>query len=154
MAKFKKGDRVKVVIVWPEDAAVDIRVGDTGVVLGYDKSPWVRMDKHNKKLLNAVNLCEDGHGWAFSVAQLELIEEETATQKVMTPLQEAIEKVQLLRNIDAVINPIGVFTAILNGLLEKEKAAMCQFQSDGQKRDFWVKYSDNEDCFNKTFKTK
>jgi len=31
---------------------------------------------------------------------------------------------------------------------------MCQFQSDGQRKDFWVKYEDNEDCFNKTFNTK
>lgn len=36
-------------------------------------------------------------------------------------------------------------------LLEKEKEVMCEFQSDGQRTDFWVKYSDNEDCFNKTF---
>jgi hypothetical protein len=38
--------------------------------------------------------------------------------------------------------------------LEKEKDVMCQFQSDGQRKDFWVKYEDNEDCFNKTFNTK
>ena len=39
-------------------------------------------------------------------------------------------------------------------MLEKEKEVMCQFQSDGQTTDFWVKYEDNEDCFNKTFNTK
>ena len=39
-------------------------------------------------------------------------------------------------------------------MLEKEKEAMCQFQSDGQRTDFWVKYEDSEDCFNKTFNTK
>ena len=38
--------------------------------------------------------------------------------------------------------------------LEKEKEVMCEFQSNGQRTDFWVKYSDNEDCFNKTFNTK
>ena len=71
-----------------------------------------------------------------------------------TPIQEAIEKVQSLRQIDAVINPIGVIESILSSMLEKEKEVMCQFQSDGQWRDFYVKYEDNEDCFDKTFNTK
>ena len=39
-------------------------------------------------------------------------------------------------------------------MLEKEKEVMCQFQSDGQLRDFYVKYEDNEDFFDKTFNTK
>ena len=39
-------------------------------------------------------------------------------------------------------------------MLEREKEVMCQFQSDGQWRDFYVKYEDNEDCFDKTFNTK
>ena len=42
----------------------------------------------------------------------------------------------------------------IESMLEKEKEWMCHFQSYGQKTDFWVKYEDNEDCFNKTFKTK
>ena len=43
-----------------------------------------------------------------------------------TPMQEAIEKVQSLRQIDAVINPIGVIESILSSMLEKEKEVMCQ----------------------------
>ncbi len=38
-----------------------------------------------------------------------------------TPMQEAIEKVQSLRQIDAVINPIGVIESILSNMLEKER---------------------------------
>jgi hypothetical protein len=38
-----------------------------------------------------------------------------------TPIQEAIEKIQSLREIDAVINPIGVVESILTNMLEKEK---------------------------------
>ena len=42
---------------------------------------------------------------------------------------------------------------LAESMLEKEKEVMCQFQSDGQRTDFWVKYEDNEDCFDETFKT-
>ena len=44
-----------------------------------------------------------------------------------TPIQEAIEKVQSLREIDAVINPIGVVESILTNMLEKEKEVMVDF---------------------------
>ena len=44
-----------------------------------------------------------------------------------TPIQEAIEKVQSLRQIDAVINPIGVIESILSNMLEKEKETMVDF---------------------------
>ena len=43
---------------------------------------------------------------------------------------------------------------LAESLLEKEKEVMCEFQSDGQRTDFWVKYKDNDDCFDKTFNTK
>jgi uncharacterized protein (DUF608 family) len=39
-------------------------------------------------------------------------------------------------------------------MLEKEKEVMCDFQPIGQNKDFWVKYDDNEQCFNETFNTK
>ena len=41
-------------------------------------------------------------------------------REMKTPIQEAIEKVQSLRQIDAVINPIGVIESILSSMLEKE----------------------------------
>lgn len=65
-----------------------------------------------------------------------------------TPMQEVYENFNLMSDAD--------FKAwMLNtDLLEKEKDVMCQFQSDGQRTDFWVKYKDNDDCFDKTFKTK
>ena len=65
-----------------------------------------------------------------------------------TPMQEVYENFNLMSDAE--------FKAwMLNtNLLEKEKEVMCQFQSDGQRKDFWVKYEDNEDCFNKTFNTK
>ena len=65
-----------------------------------------------------------------------------------TPMQEVYENFNLMSDAD--------FKAwMLNtDLLEKERNVMCQFQSDGQRRDFWVKYQDNNDCFNKTFNTK
>ena len=65
-----------------------------------------------------------------------------------TPMQEVYENFNLMSDKD--------FKAwMLNtDLLEKEKDVMCQFQSDGQRTDFWVKYKDNDDCFDKTFNTK
>jgi len=71
-----------------------------------------------------------------------------------TPIQEAIEKVQSLRQIDAVINPIGVIESILSSMLEKEKKVMCEFQDKAQYTDFWVKYDGADDCFEQTFNTK
>ena len=71
-----------------------------------------------------------------------------------TPMQEAIEKVQSLRQIDAVINPIGVIESILSSMLEKEKEVIM---------DAYIEASPNlEDIikeaaveyYNKTFNTK
>lgn len=41
----------------------------------------------------------------------------------------------------------------IQSLVKKEKEIMCQFQSNGQQTDFYVKYENNEDCFDKTFNT-
>jgi len=38
-----------------------------------------------------------------------------------------LKKVQSLRQIDAVINPIGVIESILSNMLEKEKETMVDF---------------------------
>ena len=75
-----------------------------------------------------------------------------------TPIQELIE------NLDTFIGQGMSYSEwkkltysgkpSIERYLEKEKDVMCQFQSDGQRKDFWVKYEDNEDCFNKTFNTK
>jgi hypothetical protein len=63
MAKFKKGDRVRVVSVESTDIEVGISVGDTATVLENNETvPWLRMDKYNENLSNLYGLCEKGHG--------------------------------------------------------------------------------------------
>lgn len=49
-----------------------------------------------------------------------------------TPMQEAIDKVQSLKEIDAVINPIDVITTILKQMLEKEKEVIMDAYNSGQ----------------------
>ena len=77
-----------------------------------------------------------------------------------TPIQEHIEFLKKEWKKLVVEGQLGVALHIgdciehAESMLEKEKEVMCQFQSDGQRRDFWVKYEDNDDCFNKTFNTK
>ena len=68
-----------------------------------------------------------------------------------TPMQEAIDKVQSLKEIDAVINPIDVITTILKQMLEKEKEVMCEFADDYQRNCF---QKSADDYYNETFKTK
>ena len=72
---------------------------------------------------------------------------------MITPMQELIEE---LKELQETQDPYTINDAIefAESMLEKEKEVMCQFQSDGQWRDFYVKYEDNEDCFDKTFNTK
>ncbi len=69
-----------------------------------------------------------------------------------TAMQELLE---LCKHYQATFqNPIGEIVKKIEGeFLEKEKLQMCQFQEDGQSTDFWVKYDDWEDCFDKTFNT-
>jgi len=72
-----------------------------------------------------------------------------------TPIQEAIEKVQSLRQIDAVINPIGVIESILSNMLEKEKEVIIKANRDGidmvvGRKHFIL----GEQYYNETFKTK
>jgi hypothetical protein len=76
-----------------------------------------------------------------------------------TPIQEAIEKVQSLRQIDAVINPIGVIESILSNMLEKEKEVIVRsFMNVSDDKD--TRLEDvhlrefAEDYYNKTFNTK
>jgi hypothetical protein len=72
-----------------------------------------------------------------------------------TPLQELINIVKE-RNENVNSMPFmwnGDIIKIAESLLDKEKEIMCQFQSDGQQTDFYVKYENNEDCFDKTFNT-
>ena len=80
-----------------------------------------------------------------------------------TPMQELIEQLkQEIENQvqfrdefeDGVVQGLEGALDLAEAMLKKEKEVMCQFQSDGQTTDFWVKYEDNEDCFNKTFNTK
>ena len=79
MAKFKKGDRVRVVDVWEEDIEEGIQKGDTGLVLEDRALPFVRMDKYSPILGSAWGLCEDGHGWCAAADQLELVKEPNTT---------------------------------------------------------------------------
>jgi hypothetical protein len=69
-----------------------------------------------------------------------------------TPMQELLEWVRATLPMD--LETPRLIEQKIESMLEKEKEAMCQFQSDGQRTDFWVKYEDSEDCFNKTFNTK
>ena len=73
-----------------------------------------------------------------------------------TPLQELInivkERSENVNSMPFMWN--GDIIKIAESLLEKEKEIMCQFQSDGQQTDFYVKYENSEDCFDKTFNTK
>ena len=72
-----------------------------------------------------------------------------------TPLQELInivkERKENVNSMPFMWN--GDIIKIAESLLEKEKEIICQFQSDGQQTDFYVKYENSEDCFNKTFNT-
>jgi hypothetical protein len=72
-----------------------------------------------------------------------------------TPLQELINIVKE-RNENVNSMPFmwnGDIIKIAESLLDKEKEIMCQFQSNGQQTDFYVKYENSEDCFDKTFNT-
>ena len=70
-----------------------------------------------------------------------------------TPMQELI---WTLKEMQQSLYPCGLHEAIemAECMLEKEKEVMCQFQSDGQRTDFFARYEDNDDCFEQTFNTK
>ena len=70
-----------------------------------------------------------------------------------TPMQEAIEKVQSLRQIDAVINPIGVIESILSNMLEKEKEVMQDFATDYERECRINLERSIEKCWDETFNT-
>ena len=71
-----------------------------------------------------------------------------------TPMQEAIEKVQSLRQIDAVINPIGVIESILSNMLEKEKEMIMRTYQDGLDNGFINGNWNLISYYNETFNTK
>jgi hypothetical protein len=73
-----------------------------------------------------------------------------------TPIQELIDIVKERKENENSIPFMwnGDIIKLAESLLEKEKEIMCQFQSDGQQTDFYVKYENSEDCFGKTFNTK
>jgi len=71
-----------------------------------------------------------------------------------TPIQEAIEKVQSLREIDAVINPIGVIESILSNMLEEEKEVMQEFATDYERECRVNLERSIEKCWDETFNTK
>ena len=71
-----------------------------------------------------------------------------------TPMQEAIEKVQSLRQIDAVINPIGVIESILSNMLKKEKEVMQDFATDYERECRINLERSIEKCWDETFNTK
>jgi len=77
-------------------------------------------------------------------------------REMKTPMQEHIEWLKKEKDEHGYEKHPYFECAIehAESMLEKEKEVMCQFQSDGQWRDFYVKYEDNEDCFDKTFNTK
>ena len=71
-----KGRRFKVTYLTERHEAKGIEIGDEGVVLDNGVVPWVRMDKCNILLGDAVGLCQDGHGTYMSLDQIELLPEE------------------------------------------------------------------------------
>jgi hypothetical protein len=79
--------------------------------------------------------------------------------QMKTAMQELIQSLKAERMIASNEWQMGYQKALSNvileieSMLENEKEIMCQFQEDGQSTDFWVKYDDWEDCFDKTFNT-
>ena len=89
-----------------------------------------------------------------------------------TPMKELFyilkERASSLKEVESLTQPLSSLHRILQTQIEeleqillledefikKEKEAMCQFQSDGQRTDFFAKYEDNDDCFEQTFNTK
>jgi HEPN domain-containing protein len=71
-----------------------------------------------------------------------------------TPIQEAIEKVQSLRQIDAVINPIGVIESILSNMLEKEKEVIMDAYIEASPNLEDIIKEAAEGYYNETFNTK
>jgi hypothetical protein len=72
-----------------------------------------------------------------------------------TPLQELIDTIKERKESENSMPFMwnGDIIKLAELLLEKEKEIMCQFQSNGQQTDFYVKYENSEDCFDKTFNT-
>ena len=68
-----------------------------------------------------------------------------------TAMQQVYELLKSGLSPEKVVNYLLIDEELM---LEKEKEIMCQFQEDGQSTDFWVKYDNWEDCFDKTFNTK
>lgn len=83
--KFKVGDRAVVNYVDSLDISDGIKVGDTCTILDKRHSPYVRMDRYDKRLNDANGLCEEGHGKCFKDIQLTLLHETPISQ---TPLTE------------------------------------------------------------------
>ena len=69
-------------------------------------------------------------------------------------MQEAIEKVQSLRQIDAVINPIGVIESILSNMLEKEKEVIMDAYIEASPNLEDIIKEAAEGYYNETFNTK
>jgi hypothetical protein len=67
-----------------------------------------------------------------------------------TAMQQVYELLKSGLSPEKVVNYLLIDEELM---LEKEKEIMCQFQEDGQSTDFWVKYDNWEDCFDKTFKS-
>jgi hypothetical protein len=72
-------------------------------------------------------------------------------QMKKTAMQQVYELLKSGLSPEKVVNYLLIDEELM---LEKEKEIMCQFQEDGQSTDFWVKYDNWEDCFDKTFNTK
>lgn len=82
MAKFKKGDRVRVKTLDGYEGA-EIEVGETGTILGakWDHPAFgaaVRFDKHNENKHDCLGGCEDCHGLWVPEESLELLTATTA----------------------------------------------------------------------------
>ena len=69
-----KGRRFKVVELTRYDEKQGIKEGDEGMILENSNiAPYVRMDRFNEKLHDSDGRCEDGHGKAMYLPQIELL---------------------------------------------------------------------------------
>jgi hypothetical protein len=93
---------------------------------------------------------------AISSGKTEDLKRPKQQREMKTPIEEAIEKVQSLRQIDAVINPIGVIESILSNMLEKEKALLIKTHGNKKVYDSEIDPTivTGEEWYDKTFNTK
>jgi len=95
MKDFKKGTRIQVLRdLFRDDGTLCLAKGETGIIVDEtlvdhpSTRAWTRWDNYNSNLHNSGGRCENGHGWAVSVDEVELETE---------PVQK-LNRYQILKN--------------------------------------------------------